>query len=203
MALGDPYITTAELKMYAKITDSDDDTSIANVVVAISRNIERFTGRQYNDAGSATARTYAATNSHHVEVDDFSTVNGLVVETDTGLDGAYATAIASTSYTLFPLNGVVEGQTGWPYRKITLHTAGTFTVSEGRPLVQVTARWGWSAVPADIKQAALIQGARIFGRRESVHGVLGAGDFVVRVSNRLDPDVEEMLRHYKFRALVA
>lgn len=192
MALGDPYITAAELKAYAKIADTDDDTLIGQVCNAISRTIERFTGRQFNDAGSATARQYVATNPCHVEVDDFSTTSGLVVETDTGLDGNYATAIASTKYTLFPLNGIVEGQSGHPYRKIHLHTGATFTLSEGRPLVQVTAQWGWSAVPADVKQAAYIQGARIFGRRD-----FGPG------SNRLDPDVEDMLSHYLFRPMAA
>ena len=54
----------------------------------------------------------------------------------------------------------------------------------------------------DVKEACYIQSARIFKRRESPEGVLGFGDFTVRVS-RLDPDVESLLRHYVLHALVA
>lgn len=201
MALNDSYVSTGELKSYARIDDAIDDAQITSVGLAISRNIERFCGRQFNDAGSATARVYYPLSTSMAIVDDFSTTTGLIVASDGGA-GTYPTTIASTSYTLHPSNGIVDGQTGHPYRKITLYNAASFNLLES-PSLQVTARWGWAAVPSDVKQAALIQGARIFGRRESVHGVLGAGDFVVRVSNQLDPDVAEMLSPYRVGTLVA
>ena len=202
MALADAYITAAELKSQAHITDTADDTEITAVTLAVSRSIERYCSRQFNDAGSATARTYATSYSDCVRVDDFHTVTGLVVKSDTGLDGNYATTISSSNYDVWPFNGVIDGQPGHPYREIRLHTGATF-LTGGRPTVQVTAQWGFAAVPADVKQAALIQGARVFGRRYSHNGIVGAGDFAFRVSNQLDPDVQELLRHYRLGVEVA
>jgi len=201
MALGDSYITAYELKEYARIADSSDDDQVTSVVNAVSRTIERYCGRQFNDAGSASARVFQASRADRVRVDDFSTTTGLVVKSDTALDGTYGTTIAASSYDVTPFNGVVEGQPGNPYRQIVL-SADSFIVSN-RPTVEITAQWGWAAVPADVKQAALIQAARIFGRRESAHGVLGFGDYVVRVSNRLDTDVEGFLDRYRISVRVA
>lgn len=203
MALGDPYVTAEELKEYAKVGDSVDDILIGQVVNAVSRSIERNLGRQFNDAGSATARTFYPARYDCVRVDDFSTTTGLVVKSDTANDGTFGTTISSSYYTAWPLDGIVDGQTGHPFREVLLHNGQRFVTYGQRPTVQVTARWGWTAVPADIKQATYIQAARVLSRRESVHGVLGAGDFVVRVDSRLDPDVAEMIRHYRIQTLVA
>jgi hypothetical protein len=192
MALGDPYISVDELKSHAQVADVNDDADIDRVVRAVSRSIERFTGRQFNDAGSASARQFRATRPHYVNVDDFSTATGLVVKT--GTDGTFPTTL--TDYTLEPLNGVVDGVTGWPFNRVTLH-AGSFPFGLTRPGVEITARWGWAAVPDDVFQAALIQAARIFGRRYSANGLVGQGDFIFRVSLKLDPDVEMMLAPYR------
>jgi hypothetical protein len=65
--------------------------------------------------------------------------------------------------------------------------------------VQVTAAWGWSADPAAVVNATLIQAARIFKRRTSPEGVVGGfQDFgAVRVSSRMDPDVMDLLAPYR------
>ena len=202
MALGDAYVSTAELKAHANVQDADDDAALARVTVAVSRSIERYCGRQFNDAGTVSARVYhPATSGDYVAVDDFSTTTGLVVKSDTASDGTYATTLSASNYSAWPFNGVVDGQTGHPYREIRVHT-GQGLRQNNRPSVQVTAQWGWTAVPADVKEAALIQAARVFGRKYSHNGVIGFGDFVVRVSNRLDPNVEQMLAPYRVQALV-
>lgn len=202
MALNDPYVSKAEMKAYADITDGYDDTEITRVVSAVSRNIERFCGRQFNDAGTASARVFEPASSCLVRVDDFSTTTGLVVKSDTGNDQSYATTISASTYRQEPANGVVDGQTGHPFRRIVIYTGTPFIVN-GNPTVEVTAQWGWTAVPDDVKQATMIQAARIFGRRQSVHGVIGAGDFAFRVSSRMDPDVEDMLAPYRVHVQAA
>jgi len=45
MALGDNYITIQELKSYAQIADTVDDTGLSEVASAVSRLVERYTGR--------------------------------------------------------------------------------------------------------------------------------------------------------------
>ncbi|MDX2921298.1 hypothetical protein PV370_25695, partial [Streptomyces sp. NE06-03C] len=62
--------------------------------------------------------------------------------------------------------------------------------------VQVTARWGWPAVPDEIVQATLIQAARLYKRKDSPEGVTGSAEWgVVRLSRR-DPDVWALIEHY-------
>jgi hypothetical protein len=111
----------------------------------------------------------------------------------TGDGGTFPSTL--TDFTLYPLNGVVDGVPGFPFDEVVLH-GGVFAHS-ARPSVQVTAKWGWAEVPDDVAQAALIQCAHIFGRKHSTHGLVGQGDFVFRVSSRLDPDVAEMLQPYR------
>lgn len=205
MALGDPYCTLEELRDYASILDGADDLTLEVVAKAVSRNIEQVTGRQFNDAGAATPRAFWPYSPNAVYVDDFSTTTGLVIGLDSG-DGLYSTTLAATEYRLEPLNGVVEGQTGRPYNHITTWSraygwgwARTSIV----PPVRVTARWGWAAVPPEVVQATLMQSARMFSRKFSVNGVVGAGDFAFRVSTlRLDPDVAALVAPLSIRALV-
>jgi hypothetical protein len=196
MALDDAYISVDELKDYAQVRDAVDDASLEQVTRAASHGIEDFCGRQFNDAGSATARVYNVSDPWYLRVHDFSTLAGLVVKTDTGNNGTYATTV-TTAVTAYPLNGVRNGQTGWPYYELTMSRTQfpwpTWVSHPAGPLVQVTARWGWASVPPEVKQATLIKASRVFGRRYSTNGVVGAGDFVFRVSREADPDVVEML----------
>ena len=203
MALGDTYVSSPTFKAHAEIGDTADDTEITAVLSAVSRMVERFCGRVFNDAGSASDRVFTPEHPCWVRVDDFSTATGLVVASDTGNDGSYATTISSSYYTLEPHNGIVDGQTGHPYRKIVLHNGYTFQMT-GRPTVQVTARWGWAAVPADVTQAVLIQATRIFRRKYSPEGLsIGANEFVFRTPAKLDGDVEALLMPYRRRVMVA
>lgn len=199
MALGDPYITAAELRTQGNYPSgsTDDGTELDRVADAVTRAIERYCGRQFNDAGSATARKYVPDTWNRVCVDDFSTTTGLVVKSDTGNDGNYTTTISSSYYSPWPFNTTVAGQTGYPYREIRLHNGQQFVYHGHRPTVEVTAQWGWAAVPADVKTAALIWAAKVFGRKFSHNGVIGFGEFVVRVGREVDPDVKELLAPYR------
>jgi hypothetical protein len=195
MALGDPYCNSEELKDYAQITDSVDDTILTQITVAVSNSINDFCRRQFNDAGSATPRTFDVYDPWYLRVDDFSTVTGLVVKTDTGNNGGYATTV--TAFTPYPLGGISNGVTGQPYNELVMARTAppwpTWMPNPYGPLVQVTARWGWTAVPPEVKQACLIKCSKVFKRRYSIDGVVGVGDFAFRVSRFEDPDVAELL----------
>lgn len=185
--IGDPYCSTLELRDYCQVNDEIDDSILSRICVAVSGEIELYCRRQFNDSGAATARTFVPESLYHVAVDDFHTVTGLVVKTGT----AFGTTL--TDFTLEPVNGVSHGRPGFPYRKIRLHS-GTFTTSTTRePTVQVTARWGWATVPAAIRQAALMQGARMFRRRYSASGLQTVGEYTTWVSRIDDPDVMQLL----------
>lgn len=204
MALGDPYITTPELAEYLGITGSGDVLLVEQSAAAASRQIERYCGRQFNTTTSATARVYRTNRCDLVRVDDFHTTTGLVVKSDTADDGTYDTTWDTTDYVLEPFGGIEDGVSGFPYRTIrAVETRAFYTGA--RPRVEVTAQWGWTAVPDVVKQATYILAAQLFGLKNATLGVAGFGDFgVVRV--RDIPQVAALLdplRHPVATALVA
>jgi hypothetical protein len=193
--MGDPYATLTQLKSYLKITDADDDAELNDALESASREIEDYCHRQFNDAGAASARVYHPDSDCLVVVDDFHTTTGLIVKTDEGDDGTYETTWTSTDYQAQPLNGVVNGVPGWPYWEIGSVTTQVFPVWR-RPSVQVTARWGWTAVPNPVHQACLIIAAETFKLKDAPFGVAGFGEFgAVRV--RDNPMAERKLKRYE------
>ncbi len=114
-------------------------------------------------------------------------------------DGVYEeTWVLNTDYTLEPLNGQLHGQTR-PYYKIIPTAGKRLPIWGQRPQVQVTAAWGWATIPDAVKYATLLQGGRLFHRKDSPQGVIGGhGDFlVVRVSLLIDPDVAFSLAPFR------
>lgn len=190
MALNDTYATLDELKDYLQLSDETQfDSRLDDALVTSSRAIERFCGRVFNDAGSATARVYQPTRQHLALVDDFHTITGLAVKTDEDDDGVFEETWVSADYQLEPLNGMRSGMTGWPYWKIRAigDTRDFPSTDHGRATLEVTARWGWASVPAPVKQSCLIMAAETFKLATAPLGVAGMGEFgVVRVrDNRM------------------
>lgn len=200
MALGDPYITVAELKTYLGISDVVDDIRLGDAVNAASRQIEHFCCRQFNDEGSTSARVFRSDTGGLVRIADFSTVTGLVVKT--GQTGAYATTITiDVDFIVEPLNSrgneiPFASTAGAFWRLRSLRNTIFPTVLYGAdPNVEVTARWGWSSIPEEVTQAAYIQSSRLFRRKDSPEGVLGGFiDSPVRVGSQMDPDVKMLLK---------
>src|SRR6185312_2073545 len=106
------------LKARMRITNTNDDAALDSALAASSRAIEGYCGRNFNDAGVATARVYYPDDLACIYVDDFSTTAGLIVAADYSNGTNYASIIASGNYQLEPLNGVVDGTPGWPYYRI-------------------------------------------------------------------------------------
>lgn len=195
MALGDPYATTAELKIRLGVDDEDDDTKLESALRTASAGINGFTGRQFNNTAVATARRYRLDTPTRVVVDDFHTTTDLMVATDEGDTGIFGTIWAATDYDIEPLNGVVDGEPGWPYWKIRAVNSRWFPCGR-RPTVQVTARWGWAAVPEDVHEACLVSAVEIFKLKDAPFGVGGYTDFgIMRV--RDNPFVARMLARYQ------
>jgi len=137
----------------------------------------------------ATARTYEAKHPSELPVDSFYDLASLVVAT--GQVGSPFSPVNATDFEARPLNALVRGR---PYQTLKHHWHFWPTWPSVR--VQVTAKWGWPAVPDNVVEACLILAARIFRRKDSPDGTAGAGDFgPIRIS-RTDPDVADMLSHY-------
>jgi len=203
MAITNGYATRAEVKAALRIgtADTADDTLIDNCVGAASRLIDGYCNRQFWAVASATPRVFQANTEFVCDVDDFYTETGFILQTDTDADGTFDTTWASTDVQLEPLNGVLDGLT-WSYDKLRAigdYLFPTVNANFGeQALVQVTAKWGWAAVPEPITQACIIQSSRIFKRYDSPLGVAGFGDLgAIRVSRFLDPDMAQLVEPYR------
>jgi len=193
------YVALSELKSALGITGSTDDAFLNLAIDSAEESIDDLCGRVFTAAGSASARTYRA-QPYLVVTDDVSTLTGLVVKTDTSGDGSFDTTWASSDYQVEPLNNLTKGRGVNNIRAVGSQTFPVY--GDGLASVEVTADWGWPAVPDSIKQSALMLASRLYGRKASPMGVIGVGDFgPVRIS-RSDPDIAHLLMDYR-RAGVA
>ena len=195
MAIVNGYVTRNQVKQAlglgtAALTPDDDE--IDQVVTSVSRAIDDFTGRFfYSLAGTVT---FTANDYLYLPIGDWSAVTSIVIDqNNTGTPSL--TLAANTDYRL-ATNKTVPG---WPYTAIQITSFGSnalpLGVTEG---VAVAGTRGWSAVPDPIASAALIQSARVHGRRNTPYGVAGSPEGqIIRLLNRLDPDVELMITPYR------
>jgi len=188
------YVALSELKSALGITSSTDDAFLNLAIGAAETAINDLCGRKFTADGSASARTYRA-QPYICVTDDVSTLTGLVVKTDTNGDGTFDTTWSSSDYQVEPLNSLVKGRSVNNLRAVGSYTFPVY--GDGLASVEVTAKWGWPAVPDPIEQATLMMASRLYGRKASPMGVIGVGDFgPVRIS-RSDPDVAHMLMDYR------
>ena len=204
MTIGDAYATVAEFKGYAEhFSDTVDDTQITEVLLQASRAVENHCQRQFNKATSATAKVYYPDSYCVAVVDDFYTTSGLVIATDQGNDGTYEVTWAATDYQLEPLNGVVDGETGWPSYRVRAVGNQRFpcVYADQRAPLQVTAQWGWNAVPTNVKVACIYLALETFKLKGAPFGVAGMDQFgPIRV--RDNPKVMGMLTKYRLMPLL-
>lgn len=201
MAIGADYLTRDELKNYMGLEGTNLDTEVDDAISSASREMERHCNRQFNDAGSASARVYVATRCDEIAVDDFWTTDDFVLEVDVNGDGTWTT-VAASEYQLSPLNRMRDGMP-WVYWKIEM--VGTTSLPVRRKAsVRVTARWGWEEVPADVKQACKIHASDTFQLKDSRMGVAGSDQFGTILRVRDNSAVAAKLKHFvRDKVLVA
>ena len=192
MTITNGYISADELSEWLQITDYHDD--LDRVINSTSRSIDRFCGRYFYQDSAVSAHEFDGGGTV-LRVRDISTATGLVVKTVTTDGTTFSTTWAAGDYRLEPYAGIVDGLTGFPYTHI-IGVDRTFPYGT-RPQVQVTAKWGWAAVPDAVAQACLIKAARVFKRRNTPHGI-NTGEFgAIRITNQQDPDVTDLLAPYR------
>lgn len=185
------YTTLANVKAQLGITDSTEDTLIGLAIDAASRSIDRWTDTEFNTS-VATARAFYVSADGMVWLDRFTSVTGLVVKT--GTDGTYPTTLTSTQFVLQPPDAPARGQAYYA----VLSPIAYFPRSYGFPTLQVTARWGYDTIPADVELAARIKACHLFQRKDSPMGTAGIDGFGdVTISRAEDPDVHMLLTPYR------
>jgi hypothetical protein len=200
------YCSLAELKDWlvpslgASDTSGDDRMSIA--INAASRAIDRHCGRQFwqtSTSGGDTRYATASDASVLMERDlgiDILSLSSL--STDEDGDRTYERSWTTGDYDLLPHNAASEYK---PYTQIGVTPDGSYAfpvgVEKGVKLVGVfgyCTTGGQDQWAGEVRAACLIQASRFYERAVTPMGVAGGGAFgEMRLSDRLDPDVELML----------
>jgi hypothetical protein len=197
----DLYPDLAEFKARFAIPDTIDDNLIRKAIRSASRAADKYCGRRFYPDTTATARVYRPDTIGRADVDDFHTITGLVIKTDDDDDGVYETTWAAGDYVLEPFNGIVDGESGWPFSKIRSVGTRYFGTWSRRATLQVTAKWGWAASPPDVTEASLLMAGELFKLKDAPFGIAGVGDFgVVRV--RQSPHIARLLDPYRRHAVL-
>jgi hypothetical protein len=168
------YASLERFKSRLRIDGTDDDDELTEALDSASREIDSFCGRRFYADTAATARTYRPRDTGLAVVDDFWDTTGLIVATDDG-SGAYGTTLTlNTGFVVEPLNGVVDGSSGWPYWK--LRAVGAAWTGSALPSLRVTAKWGWARIPRPVTQACLIMAQANYKLKDVAFGAAGVGD---------------------------
>jgi hypothetical protein len=190
------YCSLADLKAALRVQDSIDDSLLELAIESASREIDGACERVfYSTTGT---RVYAPTNVFTVTTDDIISVTTLKSSSD-GV--TYDITWATSDYQLEPLNGVAGGLVT-PFTRIRAtgnylmpsFSVGTFYELEA--LIQVVGVFGWSAVPAAIRQATVILAMRLFKRLDAPLGMISNDLGSMRVG-RFDPDVEALVAPFR------
>lgn len=200
------YVDKDDFKTYIGLSGSAQDTNIDNAIDSACRLIDAITGRRFNQDSSANAKVFTPKSSVYLDVPDISTTTGLIVKLDDNDDGTYETTLTiNTDFIVEPSNPRIIKITGGttyyePYNKITIldtRSSERFdpTIKNN---VQVTAKWGYSIVPEDIKTATLIQALRYFKRKDTPFNTYGdVNTGVSELFSKIDPDVQTLLKAHK------
>lgn len=189
MELTHAYISEDDLREHLEDVDERLNSNLLKrVIMAASRNIDRYTGTQFYLDDTPTPRLFTTAVDGELIVDPFGSLVGLVVATDDAGGRTYTGNWPVTDYLPSPLNGPV-------YTRLVRDSAGSRRFPTNAP-VQVTARWGYPTAPPEVEEATLLKAAAFFSRKDSPMGVATFGDFAALRVTRRDPDVMELLQPY-------
>lgn len=176
MTLTNCYVTLEDVKTRLGGASIDGgDPQLEQRITSACRAIDVHCGQFFYDSGAASARTFRPRSAVRLKVDPFSTTTGLIVKSDTSDDGTYATTWASTDYEV----DYFGDNPSYPFDTIEAVGSYTFPIYyRRRRTVQVTARWGWSAVPQNVLEAATILSVDLWKRKDTPFGIAtGSVDF--------------------------
>jgi hypothetical protein len=193
------YASLSDFKNFVRSNGADttDDTLMVMALDAAARAIDRTCNRTFVvSSGVETARVFTPLlmgNRYVLPVDDMPLSATPTVMFDSTTNGLYDTA--STGFRLGPTTAAARGL---PYTLLNWNSGVT-----PPPLhddsVEVTAAWGWDAVPTTITYASMLQASRFLKRRDAPFGVTGSGELgnEMRLLAKVDPDVAVMVGAYR------
>jgi hypothetical protein len=184
------YATVAQLKARLGISDVTDDTVLGQVLDGACRAIDQVCGERFYTTAAAETRYFTATTSEVVRPGPLVSITTLT--TDDSEDRTYATSwTANTDYELEPANAVVDSV---PYRAIRTTPVGSKSFPTTRRAIKIVGKFGWSAVPDNIREAALLASERLWKRKDAILGVVGSFEMgELKQIVQSDPEIKTLL----------
>lgn len=218
-AVTDAYASVATFRAVTGSNDRAQEAAIRRELVAAARYLDGKLGRFFTKDAAVVARYYDTPRAGLgrfdpdgespyggfddpqavLFVDDIATATGLIVKIDDDRDGSFADSTAltiGTDFVLTPENAQ-RGPEPRPYTAIRLTPYGAWGRWPAGCRVEVTAIYGWPAVPAPIETATieLVRLIRIQGPRAT--NVVNIGlENIEQVSPEARAIVEKLVRDY-------
>jgi hypothetical protein len=195
MTITNGYCALTDIKPRLGIAtaNTDDDTILEQVITAVSRLIDERTGRRFFVNSADEIRYFTAEFNDFLRTGDLVSITSLY--TDDSGNRTYGTLWTTADYDLEPDNAALDSI---PYNAIAISPVGSKNFPVGiRKGVKITGKFGWTAVPAIIKEVCLIQSTRIFKRKDTPFGIAGAAELGQITIPKFDSDVELLLRPFK------
>ena len=202
MSITNGYTTIDAIAAAFSINDPLDNPDLEAAVETASRQIDAHCGRgrKFWQDSTVVDRVYFPDDARTLTVDDISTLTGLVVKVDDDDDGTFETTLTiNTDFIVLPVNAAAEHPVQ-PWTQIRLldgALTGWSRLSSGRPYVQVTAKFGWSAIPTAVKRACLIQARNVFKAQDATFGAFQLSiDGQIRNVPAIDPTARAQLEPF-------
>jgi hypothetical protein len=183
------YITLPELRDWIRLSDNvtSKDPTLSTLIDVASGMVDAYCGRTF------TATTADATAEARIfqsdRVDDFSTLDDLAVRTSIDRTN-WTTRTIDTDFWVGPDPTSALADAYWQINPLQYVTwCGTF--------IEVTAKWGWPAVPEAVKTATKLHAHWLSKRPGDPYGIVALGDLPSRVSQTGDPDARRLLAPYR------
>jgi hypothetical protein len=148
------YLTAAQLITRLGLDPATDEDLLEEYIESAEAAIDGETGRRF-DSVTETRQFDITAPGEYLSVGDLISVTAVGVADATG---GTLTALTATDYFLGPS----VRQAGHPYRWLNLSDVGSYSYDFGYRTVEIAGTWGWSAVPADIKQIVASVVARTY-----------------------------------------
>jgi len=171
MPVTDAYASVAEYRSHiGKSETAEDATVLSPALAAVSRLLDKQTGRFFTKDALALARVFSGLDAMRLYLPDIASLTGLIVKVDLNADWDYVdadeTLTKDTHFFVGPENAD-KGPEPQPWRWLDIvpnngrldrwrRNVWGEDAAQVLRFVEVTALWGWPAVPGAIREATIL-----------------------------------------------
>ena len=190
------YTTLADVRNGLQIEDSNDDTDIQAAILSASRMIDDYCQRGFYQEGtlaSPVTKYYTPVSPWYLEIDDL--IQPTEIASRANQSGPFTQIWNLDTDVMYePVNNPELGRPVTRLLAIQTYVWPYFFPQT----VKITGVWGYKEIPYEVELACKIQASRLFIRKQSPFGIAGSVELgTVRLTSRLDPDVEMLLKTFR------